>query len=92
MNRQQAKIRIEKLSQEIDKLRYKYHVLDKPDVSDEVYDSLMVELQELEKQFPDLKLPNSPTQRIGGKPLSKFKKVKHPIKQWSFDDVFDFEE
>ena len=49
----------------------------------------MEELRKLEEQFPDLKSPNSPTVRIGGEPLDKFQKVKHEIKQWSFDDVFD---
>jgi len=92
MDKKQAKIRAEKLAKEINKLRYEYHVLDKPDVTDEVYDSLMAELRGLEEQFPELKTPDSPTQRIGGKPLDKFQKVKHAVRQWSFDDVFSFEE
>ncbi|NTU67180.1 MAG: NAD-dependent DNA ligase LigA [Candidatus Moranbacteria bacterium] len=88
--KQVAKERIDKLSFEINKFRYEYHVLDKPDVTDEIYDSLMKELRELEEEYPDLKSPNSPTQRIGGQPLEKFKKVAHKVRQWSFDDVFDF--
>lgn len=92
MDKNEAKIRIKKLSDEINKFRYEYHVLDKPDVTDEVYDSLMAELRNLEEKFPDLRFPDSPTQRIGGKPLSKFQKVRHQIRQWSFDDVFGFEE
>ena len=88
----QAKGRIEKLRREIDRHRYLYHVLDKPDISDEVYDSLMEELRQLEEKFPEFKSSTSPTQRIGGEPLDKFKKVRHKFKQWSFDDVFDFEE
>jgi len=92
MNNNEAKNRIRKLSAEINKLRYEYHVLDKPDVTDEVYDSLMGELRILEDKFPDLRLPDSPTQRIGGKPLDKFQKVRHLIRQWSFDDVFSFSE
>jgi len=88
--KQAAKERIGKLSFEINKFRYEYHVLDKPDVTDEVYDSLMKELRELEEEYPDFKSPNSPTQRIGGQPLEKFKKVAHEVRQWSFDDVFDF--
>ncbi|PIP27910.1 MAG: DNA ligase (NAD(+)) LigA [Candidatus Moranbacteria bacterium CG23_combo_of_CG06-09_8_20_14_all_35_22] len=92
MDKNQIKSRIEKLSREINKFRYEYHVLDKPDATDEVYDSLMKELRELEEKFPDLKLADSPTMRIGGTPLAKFEKVKHQIRQWSFDDVFDFEE
>ncbi|MFA6160365.1 MAG: NAD-dependent DNA ligase LigA [Parcubacteria group bacterium] len=92
MDKNQVKIRIEKLSREINKIRYQYHVLDKPDVTDEVYDSLTKELRDLEEKFPDFKLSDSPTQRIGGTPLPKFQKVKHQIRQWSFDDVFDFSE
>ena len=88
----QAEIRIKKLSAEINKIRYEYHVLDKPDVTDVVYDSLMKELRELEEQFPGLRLPDSPTQKIGGQPLDKFCKVKHTVRQWSFDDVFTFSE
>jgi DNA ligase (NAD+) len=91
-NGRQAQIRIKKLSAEINKIRYEYHVLDKPDVTDEVYDSLTKELRELESQFPDLKLADSPTQRIGGKPLEKFEKVRHQVRQWSFDDVFSLSE
>lgn len=85
------KIRMEKLAAEINKRRYEYHVLDRPDITDEVYDSLMVELRELEEKYPSFKNPESPTQRVGGKPLSKFQKVRHQVRQWSFDDVFDFD-
>jgi DNA ligase (NAD+) len=92
LGKKEAEIRIKKLSREINKIRYEYHVLDKPDVTDEVYDSLTKELRELEEQFPDLKLADSPTQRIGGKPLEKFEKVRHQVRQWSFDDVFSFSE
>jgi len=92
LTKQQVRKRIRKLSEEIDHYRYLYHVLDKPDISDEVYDSLMEELRRLEEKFPEFKSSTSPTQRIGGKPLDKFEKVKHKTKQWSFDDVFDFEE
>jgi len=88
----QAKIRAKKLDQEINKLRYEYHVLDKPDATDEVYDSLMRELREIEEKYPDLKSADSPTQRIGGQPLDKFKKVRHLVRQWSFDDVFSLAE
>ena len=91
MDKIAVKNRIIKLSQEINHLRYQYHVLDKPEVTDEVYESLMAELKGLEEQFPDLRLPDSPTQRIGGKPLDKFQKVRHLARQWSFDDVFSLE-
>ncbi|HPN54764.1 MAG TPA: NAD-dependent DNA ligase LigA [Candidatus Moranbacteria bacterium] len=92
MNKIQAKNRIDKLSLEIDRLRHRYHVLDDPAVSDEVYDSLMRELRELETEYPEFKSPDSPSQRIGGEPLEKFEKVRHGQRQWSLDDVFSFEE
>ncbi len=92
MNKAQAKSRIEKLRKEVDHHRYLYHVLDKPEISDTAYDSLFEELLALERQFPEFFSPTSPTQRIGGEPLKAFKKVRHAHKQWSFDDVFDFEE
>ncbi|MCX6765709.1 MAG: NAD-dependent DNA ligase LigA [Candidatus Moranbacteria bacterium] len=88
----QAKGRIKKLRREIDHLRYLYHVLDRPDISDEVYDSLMRELRGLEEKHPELKSPDSPSQRIGGEPLEKFEKVRHHVRQWSLDDAFSFEE
>lgn len=94
MNKQRdwAKKRIEKLTDEINKLRYEYHILDKPDITDEVYDSLTRELRELEEKYPDFRLSNSPIGRIGGKPMKKFQKVRHLERQWSFDDVFGFSE
>lgn len=90
MNKSEAKIRVKKLAKEIEKFRYEYHVLDKPDVTDEVYDSLMKELRTLEEQFPDLRQKDSPTQRIGGQPLDKFQKIRHAVRQWSFNDLFSF--
>ncbi len=84
-----AKLRIEKLREEIDRFRYDYHVLDRPDATDQVYDSLMRELRQLEEVYPDLRSSDSPSQRIGGKPLVKFEKVRHARRQWSLDDAFD---
>ncbi len=81
-----------KLAKTIDHYRYLYHVLDKPEITDESYDSLMQELIKMEEKYPELRTPLSPSQRIGGKPLSEFKKVRHIVKQWSFDDVFNFED
>ncbi len=92
MDKVEAINRAKNLRMEIDRFRYEYHVLDKPEISDEVYDSLMRELRQLEEQYPELKTADSPSQRIGGKPLEKFEKVRHRIRQWSLDDAFDFEE
>jgi len=91
MDKKEAQNRIKKLSKEIDRLRYRYHVLDDPEISDEVYDSLMQELVGLEKCFPELKTVDSPSQRVGGRPLEKFEKVKHATRQWSFNDAFSLE-
>lgn len=91
MDKNEAKLRIQKLASEINKRRYEYHVLDRPDMTDEVFDSLMKELRELEEEYPDFRAPDSPTQRVGGAPLSKFQKVRHRVRQWSFDDIFDYD-
>lgn len=89
--KERAKIRIEKLTGAIDKHRYLYHVLDRQEMSDEAYDSLMRELRGLEAQYPEWRLPDSPTARVGGAPLVSFQKMPHATRQWSFDDVFDLE-
>ena len=92
MTKEEAKNRIEKLRELIERYRYSYHVLDKSEVSDEVNDSLKHELQELENQYPDLITPDSPTQRVGGKPLDKFTKVMHQYPMLSLTDAFSFDE
>ncbi len=84
--------RYEKLKRTIDHYRYLYHVQDKPEISDEAYDSLIKEIIEIEEKYPELITPTSPTQRVGAEPLGEFKKVKHEVSQWSYDDCFDFEE
>ncbi|MBU1131355.1 NAD-dependent DNA ligase LigA [Patescibacteria group bacterium] len=92
MNKQEAKTRIEKLKKEIETHRYLYHVLDKQEISDAALDSLKHELYELEQRFPEFITPSSPTQRVGGKPLDKFKKVTHSKQILSLEDVFSLEE
>lgn len=86
------KDRYAKLIKLIDHHRHLYHVEDKPEITDEAYDSLMQELVEIEEKHPELVSPLSPSKRVGGDVLKEFKKVSHVIRQWSFDDVFDFEE
>ncbi len=88
MNKKAAKIRIEKLKKEVERHRYLYHVLDRPEISDAALDSLKKELFDLEQLFPELITPDSPTQRIGGEPLKEFKKVKHDYPMLSFNDAF----
>ncbi len=92
MNKAEAKNRIEKLKKEINHHRYLYHVLDKQEISEAALDSLKHELYVLEQEYPEFITPDSPTQRIGGKPLDKFKKVTHRVRQWSFNDAFDEKE
>ena len=84
--------KILKLRQELNRHIHLYHVLDKPVISDEAYDRLMNELISLEAKHQDMFDANSPSQKVGGRVLDEFKKVKHNVKQWSFDNVFNFEE
>ncbi len=88
----EVKNRLKKLKETIERHRRLYHTEDKPEISDEAYDSLIKELEKIESDYPDLKSADSPTERIGGEPLKEFVKVKHQVKQWSYDDAFDFEE
>ena len=89
---EEAKARVEKLRQILNKARYAYHVLDKPIMEDPVNDSLKNELEELERKFPELKTADSPTQRVGGEPLSKFKKIAHFKPMLSLEDAFSLDE
>ena len=91
-NNEQIKKRIEKLKEEINKHNYYYHVLDRPEISDEAYDDLFKELRLLEDKHPELKDENSPTQRVGGKVMEGFKKVKHQKKMLSLNDLKTKEE
>ncbi len=92
MNKEEVKKRVNELRVFLEQHRVLYHVHDKPTISDEMYDSLMLELATLEKKFPEFDDKNSPTKRVGGDVLDHFNKVKHDIKQWSFDNVFSLEE
>ncbi|MBI4119681.1 MAG: NAD-dependent DNA ligase LigA [Parcubacteria group bacterium] len=92
MDKQELKKRVEKLRKEINRYRYAYHVLNKSLISDEALDSLKKELFDLEQQFPELITPDSPTQRVAGKPLKEFKKVHHEERMLSFNDAFSEED
>ncbi len=91
-NLREIKKRLEKLRQEINRYRHAYHVLDKTFVSESVLDSLKKELFDLEQQFPDLITPDSPTQRVAGKPLPYFEKVRHEKPMISLNDAFSEED
>jgi len=92
MDKKQVRERVEKLKKEIWKHSYLYHVLDQPDISDAAFDALKNELEELEYKFPELITPDSPTQRVSGKPLDKFQKIHHEIPMLSFNDAFNKQE
>lgn len=87
-----AKKRILKLREQIEDLRYKYHVLNDPQITDDMYDSLSKELRKLETEFPQFIDPNSPTNRVASKALDKFVKVAHSVPMLSLGDVFSNEE
>jgi len=86
------KARIENLRKEIEKHNHLYHVLDRPEIKDSVYDSMMSELLSFEKKYPEFDSEYSISKKVGGKILSHFEKIKHEVKQWSFENVFNFEE
>ena len=92
MNRVDAEKRIIKLRELINDYRYHYHVLDESIMSEAAADSLKHELTVLEAEFPELITPDSPTQRVAGKPLDKFEKVAHEKRMISLADVFSREE
>ncbi|MBQ3409934.1 NAD-dependent DNA ligase LigA, partial [Candidatus Saccharibacteria bacterium] len=92
MTKAEAAARIEKLRAQINDYRYHYHVLDESIMSEAAADSLKHELTKLEEQFPELITPDSPTQRVAGKPLDKFTKVTHAQRMISLADVFSEEE
>src|SRR3989338_7367119 len=92
ITKEEAKTRILKLRTAIDRYRYSYHVLDKSLISDEALDSLKKELFDLEQEFPDLITKDSPTQRVAGKPLADFKKIRHIVPMSSLNDAFSEED
>ncbi|MBT3689774.1 NAD-dependent DNA ligase LigA [bacterium] len=92
MVEKEVKVRINKLKREIEHHRYLYHVKDEQEISDAALDSLKHELFELEEKYPKYLTADSPTQRVGGKPLVKFNKVTHSTPILSLEDVFNMEE
>ena len=92
MDLEEARRKVEELRREIEKYDYYYYVLDSPLITDEEYDALYRQLLELEKRFLELVTPDSPTQRVGGRPRDEFRKVVHEVPMLSMDDVFSIEE
>ncbi len=84
--------RVERLRREINEHDYRYYVLAEPTVTDEAYDRLMRELQELEREHPELRTPDSPTQRVGGQPTRQFATVTHSPSMLSLANSYSEEE
>ncbi len=83
---------VEKLREKINEHNYRYHVLDDPTISDAEYDQLFQKLQQLEKQYPKLITSDSPTQRVGSKPLKEFAEAQHSIPMLSLENGFTDED
>lgn len=84
--------RIDELRNEIRRHEHLYHVLDRPEISDAQFDALVNELKRLEAAHPELITPDSPTQRVGGKPAEGFRKVRHSRPMLSLDNAYSEEE
>lgn len=92
MEVQEAKKRIKELSEQINYHNRKYYVEDSPEIDDYEYDMLYRRLQQLEADFPELILPDSPTQKVGGAALTKFEPVRHTVLMESLHDSFSEQE
>lgn len=92
MTREEALLRVQKLREEIRENSRLYYENDAPVISDYEYDMMFRELSELEEQYPELKTPDSPTSRVGGRALEKFEKYTHTVKMGSLTDVFSYDE
>ena len=88
----EAKERMEYLTRELEKHNHLYYVMDAPVIADFEYDAMLRELENLEKEHPELASPLSPTRRVGGVALSQFEKVTHAVPLESLQDVFSYEE
>jgi len=87
-----AAARAEELRVELRRHEHLYYVMDAPVISDREFDALMNELKRLETEHPELLTPDSPTQRVGGKPAEGFKKVRHSRPMLSLDNAYTEEE
>lgn len=88
----ELKEKMDRMVEELNAANYRYYVLDDPTMDDRDYDLKLRELEELEKDHPELARADSPTKRVGGEALSKFEKVTHPVPLNSLQDVFSMEE
>src|SRR5437870_1142635 len=81
--------RIDELRRLIELHNHKYYVEVNPEITDLEFDKLLQELQELERQYPDLVTPDSPTQRVGGQPIEGFETVRHRLPMMSIDNTYN---
>ncbi|RJX25796.1 MAG: NAD-dependent DNA ligase LigA [Dethiobacter sp.] len=88
MEKEAAAERLKELREQITKHNYYYHVLDEPRISDAGFDLLMKELLQLEKLYPELVTPDSPSKRVGGMPIPAFQQVQHVVPMLSLDNIF----
>src|SRR3990167_7628827 len=84
----EARERYQKLIKEVNRHRRLYYVQEQPEIADSAYDELERELLRLEERYPDMVSPDSPTRRGWGEAAKGFKKVRHEVAQWSFNDAF----
>ncbi|HPN73673.1 MAG TPA: NAD-dependent DNA ligase LigA [Candidatus Marinimicrobia bacterium] len=89
MNLDALREKAKELRRQIETANYNYYVLDNPTISDAEYDRLMRELEQLEAAYPELRTPDSPTQRVGAQPLDEFKTVTHRVPMLSLDNAMD---
>lgn len=89
MKENQQKSRLEELRKAVHYHNYLYHVLDSPIISDNEFDQLLIELKQIEENYPNWITPDSPTQRVGAIPLDKFTKIHHPSSILSLANAFD---
>jgi len=92
MDKKEAEHEIEKLSKELDEHNYKYYALSQPSISDFEFDKLLEKLIAIERQFPDLVKPDSPSQRVGGSITKEFNQVKHRYPMISLANTYSEEE
>ncbi|MCH8205140.1 MAG: NAD-dependent DNA ligase LigA, partial [Candidatus Hydrogenedentes bacterium] len=89
---QKARDRAKRLAKEIDRHNRLYFVEAKPEISDAGFDALLKELEALEAEYPELRTPDSPTQRVGGEPIKGFETVRHAVPMLSIDNTYSAEE
>ncbi|HET9921242.1 MAG TPA: NAD-dependent DNA ligase LigA, partial [Ktedonobacteraceae bacterium] len=89
---EQLTVRVEELRHTIEKANYEYHTLDNPTLADAEYDQLMIELQRIEREHPELVTPESPTQRVGSAPIQEVPQHRHPVPMLSLANARSEEE